>query len=71
MAVEITFGMDQPKDLVRTTGVYPGMFNDDLKFTFEAKDFHTTDPTEVAKVFAELDLAVREVKKAWDRSRKT
>ena len=69
MAVQITFTIDEPKKHISSTGLYPGIFNDDLTFTFEAKDFHTTDPQEVAKVFADLDLAVLEVKKTWDRAK--
>ena len=62
---DTTFTIEQPKEQVRTTALYPGVFNDDLKFTFEVKDFHTTDRNEVEQVFADLDLAVLEVKKSW------
>lgn len=52
-----------PKKIVSTTGIYPGMFNDDLSFTFNAKDVHTTDPKEIDKMFAELDAHVARYKK--------
>lgn len=52
-----------PKENVRSTGIYPGMFNDDLSFTFTAKDVHTTDPKEIDKMFAELDIYVAKYKK--------
>jgi len=71
MAVETTFTIQDPKKLVSAKGgLYDGMFNDDLTFTFEAKDFHTTDPREVSRVFADLDFAVQKVKEAWNRAAK-
>ena len=51
-----------PKKIVSTTGLYPGIFNDDLSFTFNAKDVHTTDPKEIDKMFAELDSFVAKYK---------
>jgi hypothetical protein len=57
------FAFDLPKKIISTTGLYPGMFNDDLSFTFNAKDVHTTDPKEMDKMFAELDAAVARYKK--------
>jgi hypothetical protein len=71
MAVETTFKIDEPTTLKSTTGLYPDIFNDDLTFTFEAKNFHTTDPKEVEEVFADLDSAVIEVKKSWGQKLKT
>lgn len=38
------------------------MFNDDLSFTFNAKDVHTTDPKEIDKMLAELDARVANYK---------
>jgi hypothetical protein len=61
MKTEFTFNM--PKKIVSSTGIYPGMFNDDMSFTFTAKDVHTTDPKEIDKMFAELDAAVAKYKK--------
>jgi hypothetical protein len=46
-----------------TTGLMPGMFNDDLEFTFTAKDVHTTDPKEIDALFAEIDRFVARYKK--------
>ena len=67
MAVKITFTIQEPQKLIKAD-LHPGMFNDDLTFAFEARDFHTTDAKEVAAVFADLDVAVLKVKEAWDRS---
>jgi hypothetical protein len=52
-----------PKKIVKTTGIYPGIFNDDLSFTFTAKDVHTTDPKEIDAMFKELDALVAKYKK--------
>ena len=52
-----------PKENVKSTGIYPGMFNDDLSFTFTAKGVHTTDPQEVDRMFAELDTYIAKYKK--------
>lgn len=70
MALEITSKIDEPQKRVSTTGLYPGMFHDNLKFTFEATNFHTTDSKEVEKVFADLDLAVLRVKELWGKGLK-
>ena len=61
MKCDFAFGM--PKKIISSTGIYPGMFNDDLSFTFNAKQVHTTDPKEIDKMFAELDAAVARYKK--------
>jgi hypothetical protein len=71
MAVETTFKIDEPTTLKSTTGLYPDIFNDDLAFTFEAKNFHTTDAKEVKKVFADLDSAIVKVKKSWGQKLQT
>lgn len=47
-----------------STGLTTGMFNDDLTFTFEAKDVHVTDPKEIDKMLAALDLAVLKFKQS-------
>jgi hypothetical protein len=52
-----------PKKIISSTGLSPGMFNDDLSFTFNAKDVHTTDPKEIDKMFSELDVYVAKYKK--------
>jgi len=52
-----------PKETVKSTAIYPGMFNDDLSFLFTAKDVHTTDPKEIDEMFAELDAHVANYKK--------
>jgi hypothetical protein len=57
------FKFDMPKKIIGSTGIYPGMFNDDLSFAFMAKDVHTRDPKEIDKMFAELDAAVARYKK--------
>jgi len=51
-----------PKKFIKTD-LYPGMFNDDLSFTFNAKGVHTTDPKEIDEMFAELDAHVAKYKK--------
>ena len=51
-----------PKKIIKTTGLMPGMFNDDLEFTFVAKGVHTTDPKEIEAMFAELDAYVAKYK---------
>lgn len=63
--MKTTFTFNERKVITNSGGLMPGMFDDDLKFTFEANDVHATDPKELAKMFAELDLAVSEVKKSW------
>jgi hypothetical protein len=55
---------DLPKKIISTTGLYPGIFNDDLFFTFKADDVHTTDSKELEAMFAELDGHVANYKKA-------
>ena len=60
MKCDSTWNM--PKKMISSTGISPGMFNDDLTFTFNAKDVHTTDPQELDKMFAELDAAVAQYK---------
>jgi len=52
-----------PKENITTTGLSPGIFNDDLSFVFTAKDVHTTDPREIDEMFAELDTRVANYKK--------
>jgi hypothetical protein len=66
MAAKISFTIQEPKKIVSSTSIQPGMFNDDLIFVFHAKDFHTTDSKEVASVFADLDRAVQKVKETWN-----
>jgi hypothetical protein len=61
MQFDFTFNL--PKKIVSSTGLYPGMLNDDLSFTFTAKDVHTTDPNEIDKMLAELDATVVRYKK--------
>lgn len=61
--MKIEFKFDMPKEKVKSTGIYPGMFNDDLSFTFSAKNVHTTDPKEIDEMFNELDKAVARYKK--------
>jgi hypothetical protein len=61
--MKVEFKFDMPKENVKSTGIYPGMFNDDLSFTFSAKDVHTTDPKEIDEMFNELDKAVARYKK--------
>ena len=51
-----------PKKIIKTTGLMPGMFHDDLSFTFDAKSVHITDPKEIDKMFAELDAFVAKFK---------
>jgi hypothetical protein len=62
-----TFKFSAPKKLISTGGLMPGTFNDDIPFTFEAKDVHVTDLKELEKVFAEIDFAVSELKKSWQK----
>jgi hypothetical protein len=51
-----------PKENIKATGIMPGMFNDDLSFTFNAKNVHTTDPKEIDAMFAGLDAHVANYK---------
>lgn len=67
--METTFKFNERKVIKSSSGISPEMFNDDLTFTFEAKDVHWTDPKELDKMFAELDFAVSEVKKSWRAKR--
>ena len=61
--MKIEFKFNEPA-VKHSTGLMPGMFNDDFTFTFEAKDVHVTDPKEIDKMLADLDLAVLEFKKS-------
>lgn len=66
--MQTKFDFNEPKRFVNVTGMYPGMFNDDLYFNFEAKDVHTTDPKELDRMLEELDVAVHKYKecvKSW------
>lgn len=51
-----------PKKIIKTTGLMPGMFHDDLSFTFDAKGVHTADPKEIEAMFADLDKFVAKFK---------
>jgi len=57
------FKFDLPKKITYSSGLSPGMFNDDLSFIFTAKDVHTTDAKEIDKMLAELDTGVVRYKK--------
>jgi hypothetical protein len=52
-----------PKKMTSSTSLMPGMFNDDLFFTFKADDVHTSDAKEIEAMFAELDVHVAKYKK--------
>jgi hypothetical protein len=43
-------------------GLMPGMFDNDLTFTFKAKDVHVTDPNEIDKMLWDLDIFVADFK---------
>jgi hypothetical protein len=51
-----------PKKLISTTALYPGIFSDDLTFTFTAEDVNTSDPKEFDTMFFELDSFVAKYK---------
>jgi hypothetical protein len=52
-------------------GLMPGMFQNDLTFTFKAKDVHVTDPKQIDKMLADLDLFVADFKKSARKLLKT
>jgi ABC-type iron transport system FetAB ATPase subunit len=52
---------NQPK-VLQKTDLYPGVFQDDLTFKFEATNVHTTDPKDIEQLFADLDRCVSKFK---------
>jgi hypothetical protein len=69
--METKCGFSEPRVIASTTGLMPGMFNDDLTFKFEAKNVHVTDRAEIDKMLADLDLCVADFKKAAKKLLKT
>jgi hypothetical protein len=52
-------------------GLMPGMFDNDLTFTFEAKYVHVTDPKEIDQMLWDLDIFVADFKLSARKALKT
>lgn len=62
--MEVSCEFNEPSVKHSIGGIMPGMFDDDIKFTFEARDVHITDPAEIEKMLADFDKCADGFRKA-------